>query len=221
MIFCEFNTTFFSPDHVYFLPCRRICCEAAHQNSRTLSTCQLSTLSCAAYPHILPSTTFLIPSQTSSLRCGRHVMQFGTTCSWEYEGTIFRSRSCAEHICRRGNSLCLCCFPPVRPGLTRYIYCIKVLSINLLSTQLERLQIHLKYTSFCPEYTALCCPPFHLLRYGFLGLPGYLGGKAIEDPEIKKKKLPLGRHMGVPSMISWATKETSGAQKWKRWQKVR
>ncbi|CAK8995608.1 unnamed protein product [Durusdinium trenchii] len=26
-------------------------------------------------------------------------------------------------------------------------------------------------------------------EYGFLGLPGYLGGKAIEDPEIKKKKL--------------------------------
>ena len=26
-------------------------------------------------------------------------------------------------------------------------------------------------------------------EYGFLGLPGYLGGKAIEDPEVKKKKL--------------------------------
>ena len=26
-------------------------------------------------------------------------------------------------------------------------------------------------------------------EYGFLGLPGYLGGKAIADPEIKKKKL--------------------------------
>ena len=26
-------------------------------------------------------------------------------------------------------------------------------------------------------------------EYGFLGLPGYLGGKAIEDAEIKKKKL--------------------------------
>ena len=26
-------------------------------------------------------------------------------------------------------------------------------------------------------------------RYGFLGLPGYLGGKPIADPEIKKKKL--------------------------------
>lgn len=30
------------------------------------------------------------------------------------------------------------------------------------------------------------------LRYGFLGLPGYLGGKSIEDPEVKKKKLFLG-----------------------------
>ena len=26
-------------------------------------------------------------------------------------------------------------------------------------------------------------------EYGFLGLPGYLGGKAIADPEVKKKKL--------------------------------
>ena len=26
-------------------------------------------------------------------------------------------------------------------------------------------------------------------EYGFLGIPGYLGGKAIADPEIKKKKL--------------------------------
>ena len=28
-----------------------------------------------------------------------------------------------------------------------------------------------------------------LARYGFLGLPGYLGGKAITDEETKKKKL--------------------------------
>lgn len=26
-------------------------------------------------------------------------------------------------------------------------------------------------------------------EYGFLGIPGYLGGKAIADPEVKKKKL--------------------------------
>ena len=37
-----------------------------------------------------------------------------------------------------------------------------------------------------------------LLRYGFLGLPGYLGGKAIEDPEIKKKKLNAELANGRP-----------------------
>lgn len=26
-------------------------------------------------------------------------------------------------------------------------------------------------------------------EYGFLGLPGYLGGKSISDPELQKKKL--------------------------------
>ena len=26
--------------------------------------------------------------------------------------------------------------------------------------------------------------------YGFLGIPAYLGGKPVEDPELKKKKLP-------------------------------
>lgn len=31
------------------------------------------------------------------------------------------------------------------------------------------------------------------LRYGFLGIPGYLGGKPIADPEVKKKKLHLGK----------------------------
>ena len=31
--------------------------------------------------------------------------------------------------------------------------------------------------------------------YGFLGIPAYLGGKPVEDPELKKKKLPQPQHI--------------------------
>ena len=41
--------------------------------------------------------------------------------------------------------------------------------------------------------------------YGFLGIPAYLGGKPVEDPELKKKKLPRPQQTkGMESLKSTA-----------------